>query len=334
MFTKLINGEDVFTELASNWDALAQGSITDTPFQTLSYQQSWWQHLQPQSATLHTISVHEEDNSLAGIASFYLLEGVLYFNCSVEETDYLDMIVQADKAAAAWTAVFDCICSDHFPHWDALDLCNIPEASPSRPILQQLAQERGFSFAESLQAVCPIIQLPDTFTGYLDNIDSKQRREIQRKLRRADGASVALIQVGRDDDITQATDEFLELLQKSTLEKRDWLNDGRRALFYDIARSTQAAGTLQLLFVEVDGRKAAGLFNFDYNGRIWVYNSGLDPASFSALSLGVVITAKAIENAIANGRDTFDFLRGNEVYKYRFGAADTCIYNIKITRNE
>jgi CelD/BcsL family acetyltransferase involved in cellulose biosynthesis len=251
----------------------------------------------------------------------------------VEETDYLDMIVHADKAEEAWTAVFDCICSKQFPHWEALDLSNIPEASPSRPILHHLAQERGFSFAESVQEVCPTIQLAATFDDYLDNIDSKQRREIQRKLRRADGADVKLIQVGSDDDITQATDEFLDLLQKSTLEKRDWLNNGRRALFYDITQAAQAAGTLQLLFVEVDGRKAATLFNFDYNGRIWVYNSGLDPASFSGLSLGVVITAKAIENAIANGRSTFDFLRGNEVYKYRFGAEDTRIYNIQIKRN-
>ena len=333
MFTKLINGEDIFTELASEWDDLTRGSITDTPFQTLAYQQAWWQHLQPAEATLHTISVHEEDGSLAAIAPFYLLDDVLYFNGSVEETDYLDIIVGPEKAEAAWTAVFNCLCSHHFPLWQALDLCNIPEASPSRPILQQLAQERGLSLTESIQEVCPIIQLAPTFDAYLNSIDSKQRREIRRKLRRANGADVKLIQVGPDDDIRQATDDFLDLLQKSTLEKRDWLNDGRRALFYDTAKATQAANTLQLQFLEVNGRKAAALFNFDYNGRIWVYNSGLDPASFSNLSLGVVITAKAIENAIENGRSTFDFLRGDEVYKYRFGATDTRIYNVKIEHN-
>ena len=333
MFTKLINGEDTFTELASDWDGLARGSITDTPFQTLAYQQAWWRYLQPAKATLHTISVHEENGSLVAIASFYLLNDTLYFNCSVEETDYLDMIVHTEQAEAAWTAVFNCLCSSHFPHWDALDLSNIPEASPSRPILQKLAQERGLSFVETIQEVCPTIQLADTFDAYLEGIDSKQRRELQRKLRRADAADVQLVQVSSDDDINQAVDEFLDLLQKSTLEKRDWLNDGRRALFYDTARTAQAAGTLQLLFVEVNARKAATLFNFDYNGRIWVYNSGLDPASFSALSLGVIITAKAIQKAIENGRTTFDFLRGNEVYKYRFGAEDTRIYNIKINRN-
>lgn len=333
MFTKLINGEDVFTELAHEWDALAQGGMTDTPFQTLAYQHAWWHHLHPEKGTLHTITVHEDGGSLVGIASFYLLEGTLYFNGCTEETDYLDMIVPSDKAAEAWTAVFNCIDSDHFPPWRALDLCNVPEASLTRTILPQIAQERGFAFTESIHEVCPIIPLPATFDDYLTNIDSKQRREIQRKLRRAQGANVQFNQIGPDDNLDQAVEDFLDLLQKSTLEKREWLNDGRRALFYEVARAAHKAGTLQLLFVEINGRKAASLFNFDYNDRIWVYNSGLDPASFSALSLGVVITAKAIERAIENGCSTFDFLRGNEVYKYRFGAEDTRVYRLQITRN-
>ena len=103
----------------------------------------------------------------------------------------------------------------------------------------------------------------------------------------------------------QAVDEFLELLQKSTYEKRDWLNEGRRAVFHEAAAAAAGAGTLQLLFAEVNGQKAAALFNFDYDGRIWVYNSGLDPAAFGSLSLGVVLTAKAIERAIENGRTEF-----------------------------
>ena len=84
--------------------------------------------------------------------------------------------------------------------------------------------------------------------------------------------------------------------------------------------------------MEVDGRKAAALFNFEYNGRIWVYNSGLDPDAFGSLSLGVVLTAKAIEHAIENKNKIFDFLRGNETYKYRFGAQDTYIYRETIRK--
>ena len=80
------------------------------------------------------------------------------------------------------------------------------------------------------------------------------------------------------------------------------------------------------------GEKAAALFNFDYDGRIWVYNSGLDPAAYGRLSAGVVLSAWAIEEAINRGRQTFDFLRGDEGYKYRFGAKDTTVHELIVSR--
>jgi len=333
MITELIHGSDIFTRLAGEWDALAQRGITNTPFQTLAYQQAWWTHLHPANGRLHTVTVRNDEQELLAIVCLYNVDGTLYFNGCVEETDYLDLIASAENAETGWRAVLDCLCSPDFPEWHSIDLCNVPEASPTRSILPQEAQRRGFLFRESLNEVCPIIELADTFDGYLEGIDSKQRREIQRKLRRAEAAEAEMVVVGPDDDVDTAVTDFLDLLQKSTFEKRDWLNDGRRAVFYDAARAAHKAGTLQLIFMEVRGKKAAALFNFDYNGRIWVYNSGLDPALFGALSLGVVITAKAIEYAVENGRTTFDFLRGNETYKYRFGAVDTRIYRLHLERD-
>lgn len=332
MITELINDGEVFTLLEAEWDNLAQGSMTDTPFQTLAYQKAWWTHLQPENSRLHTVTVRNNEKELVAIACFYHIDGVLYFNGCVEETDYLDLITPTEQAEAAWRAILDCLCSPNLPTWHVLDLCNVPEASPSRSILKQEAQQRGFLFKESVNEVCPVIYLPETFEAYLEGIDSKQRREINRKLRRATGADAELIQVKAEEGIDTAVTDFLNLLQKSTFEKREWLDDGRRAVFYDVARAAQKAGTLQLLFMEVRGKKAAALFNFDYKDRIWVYNSGLDPELFGALSLGVVISAKAIEHAISNGRSTFDFLRGNETYKYRFGAQDTQIFRLQLTR--
>jgi hypothetical protein len=45
MFTNLINGEDVFTELGQAWDKLARDGMTDTPFQKFAYQHAWCHHL-------------------------------------------------------------------------------------------------------------------------------------------------------------------------------------------------------------------------------------------------------------------------------------------------
>lgn len=331
--THLISGDSAFDRLAQEWDELVDGSMTDTPFQSLAYQRAWWRHLQPPDSNLYTITVWDERNHLSAIACFYVLNGVLHFNGCVEETDYLDLIAPVEKAKEAWEAVLDCLHSPGFPDWNALDLCNVPAASPTRSILPEMAKTRASSFYEDVHEVCPVIELPATFDEYLDSLPRKQRHEIRRKLRRAEGAGAEVRTVGPDDDVEEEVGEFLELLQKSTLEKRDWLNDGRRAVFLETAAAAHERGNLQLMFFEVANRRAAALFNFEYKNRIWVYNSGLDPSAFRNLSTGVVITAKAIENAIARGIATFDFLRGSETYKYRFGAEDTFIYRLRWVRD-
>jgi CelD/BcsL family acetyltransferase involved in cellulose biosynthesis len=335
MYAQIYHGDAIFTELANEWDALAHRGMTDTPFQSLAYQQAWWQNLQPPDSELFSIITRDDGGALTAIACLYITDqGVVHFNGCVEETDYLDLIAEARHAQDAWSAVFSCLESDEYPSWRLLELCNIPAISPSRAILPRVAEDFDFLIVESIDEVCPIIQLPDSFDTYLHSLDSKQRREVQRKLRRAHGAGANFQIVGPEADLLRAINEFLELLGSSTFEKRDWLHENRRSLFHNVASAAQEAGTLQLMFMEVDGRKAAGLFNFDYDNRIWVYNSGLDPGAFGNLSLGVVLTAKAIQWAIENGRSEFDFLRGNETYKYRFGAQDSTIYRLQITRGQ
>jgi CelD/BcsL family acetyltransferase involved in cellulose biosynthesis len=87
---------------------------------------------------------------------------------------------------------------------------------------------------------------------------------------------------------------------------------------------------LQLAFLEVDGEKACAYFNFDYANRIWVYNSGLD-RKFMDISPGWVLLGYLLEWAIDHKRSEFDFMRGNEDYKYRFGAVDRQVMHVKVS---
>jgi hypothetical protein len=68
------------------------------------------------------------------------------------------------------------------------------------------------------------------------------------------------------------------------------------------------------------GAFAAGLFLRDASGiRYW--NAGGELAA-RALSPGILLFAHGLQMAITERKQTFDFLRGNESYKYEVGAAD------------
>jgi CelD/BcsL family acetyltransferase involved in cellulose biosynthesis len=327
---ELIHGDAIFTAVSdTEWNKLAEESMTKTPFQRYAYQKAWWRHLAP--GDLFTIVVRNDQDSLLGLAPLFVHDNIVYFNGSKEETDYLDIICRAEDAELVWTAVLNCLCSDRSPNWDALQLHCVPAASPTREILPRLANNRGFLLSETVDEVCPVIPLSSDFEAYLAALNKKQRHEIRRKLRKAKGSSAELELISSADDLPTAVDDFLRLLQASDQEKDQWLHNGRRALFHDLIPAMFGDGLLQLMFLAINGQRYAALLNFVYDGRTWVYNSGLDMSSHSNLSLGVVLSAQAIELATELDHHTFDFLRGDETYKYRFGATDTEIFRLILT---
>jgi CelD/BcsL family acetyltransferase involved in cellulose biosynthesis len=101
-----------------------------------------------------------------------------------------------------------------------------------------------------------------------------------------------------------------------------------KAVVVELAR----AGWLKLFFIEINGIKAATLLCFDYNNEFLVYNSGYDPEQFADLSPGNVLVSYSIQEAIRLGRRRYDFLRGDEVYKFRFGAEAEPVYDLYVTR--
>lgn len=328
--TELIHGSKAFDLLEDEWDELVGRSMTNTPFQSLAYQRSWWRNLG--EGDLFTITIRESTDNLIAIGCFYLRDGTVYFNGCIEETDYLDLLVDATLAETAWEVILECMDSSGFPNWNNLDLCNVPEDSPTNIFLPKLVKKRGYLCNVEEFDVCPVITLPKTFEAYLANLPKKQRHEIRRKIRRAERAEAKVSIIESGEDIVSNVDSFLRLLSSSSDKKSAWLNDSREAVFHEIAQAAQKSGTLQLMFLELNGKKAAGLFNFAYRNRIWVYNSGLDPDEYGHLSAGVVLTARSIEKAIEDGRSEFDFLRGAEGYKYRFGAKDTVINRLYISK--
>ena len=87
------------------------------------------------------------------------------------------------------------------------------------------------------------------------------------------------------------------------------------------------SGVLRLHALRLDGAIIATLYALaDRPGRgdrrAYFYLGGFDP-DCAALSPGALILGHAIEAAVREGAVAFDFLRGQEAYKLRWGARDT-----------
>ena len=167
---------------------------------------------------------------------------------------------------------------------------------------------------------------------FLNRLDKKQRHEIRRKMRRAEESGHQIRwYIVRDESTLEAEIEaFLELMRQDP-EKTAFLTEPMCEQMRLACLAAFENGWLQLTFLVVDGQKAASYLNFDYLNRIWVYNSGFS-RSFMDISVGWVLLGHLLQWANENQRSEFDFMRGDEDYKYRFGGVDKLVMRAKVIR--
>jgi CelD/BcsL family acetyltransferase involved in cellulose biosynthesis len=335
-----------FAALYPAWNDLLRSSRFDTVFLTWEWQQCWWKNLGAPRGPLHLLSARDGD-ARHGIVPLYAAEEdgsrILHVVGCTEVSDYLDLVMRAGDGSeeAVYGAFLDWLAGPDAPEWDTVDLCNQPGPSLSHTLLPAMARARGFDAETVQEDVCPIIALPkptaeqpDPWEAYLASLDKKERHEIRRKQRRfereAPGGGVRF--TGGGPDLDRDIETFIALHRKSHPAKHAFMTAEMQDFFRAIARVLAEAGWLQLSFLEVDGQAVAAYFCMDYGGSILVYNSGYDPGAVPQLSPGWVLLSDVIRHAIELGRETFDFLQGDEDYKHRFGGVDTPVYRTLIRR--
>jgi CelD/BcsL family acetyltransferase involved in cellulose biosynthesis len=343
-----------FTDLEAlreEWNGLLHESINDVPFLRHEYLRTWWETRGggewPDSDL--AVVVARQEGRLTGVAPLFAArnrEGnpALLLLGSIEISDYLDLIVRPADLSAFVHGLLDFLghsgpagLSVPAPEaeskpWQVLDWQNIPEGSPTLPVLKSEADKHGWSFEQERTYHAPSIPLAGDFDTYLSGIDKKQRHEIRRKMRRAEEAGSEVRWYFAQDNATLGADvdAFMAMMAEEP-DKAKFLTEAMRLQMQLSCRAAFENGWLQLAFLEVDGQKAAGYLNFDYLNHIWIYNSGID-RRFLELSPGWVLLGYLLQWANENKRLEFDFMRGNEEYKYRFGAVDHYLVRAKVTR--
>jgi len=335
------------SHLAPAWnDLLACCSASHVPFLRYEYQEAWWKNLgggEWQNAELNIIIGYQNNGQIVGIAPFFRVKNQSHHHSfeeipslmllgSIEISDYLDFIVRQPELSEFTEALVDFLDGQSVSEWQTLDLYNIPESSPTLVHLQAASGQRGWKFDQKQLHPCPYIPLPGDWEVYLSGIDKKQRHEIRRKMRRAEEGSqpIRWYVVNDVGSLDSEMEDFLSLMARDP-EKDRFLTSAMRSQMHEIARSALKAGWLQLAFLEINGEKAAGYMNFDFAGHIWVYNSGIN-FDYRELSPGWVLLGYLLKWANENQRESFDFMRGGEDYKYRFGGIDQYIARVTIQR--
>jgi len=327
----IITTLDELDTLSVEWNALLENSASRVPFLRYEYLRAWWETRGggewPFTQSQLNVITAKQDGNIIGIAPFFSSpnlqnEPSLLFIGSIEVSDFLDFIITPQDLPRFIPALLNFLNEQDDPKWQMLDLYNILDNSPTLAIIKTSAEANGWLYTQKKLQPSPYITLPGDWEAYLAGIDKKQRHEIRRKLRRTAEAPIQAdwYIVEKGQRLATETESFIDMMAGDP-EKQIFLTDLMRQHLHNTARVAFENDWLQLSFFTLGGEKAAAYMSFIYDQRLWVYNSGWN-LKYSEFSPGWVLLANLLKWSNDNGIHEFDFMRGGERYKYKFGGVD------------
>lgn len=315
------------TAIATEWDGLVAASAAPSPFLTSAWLGAWLSTL-GEGADLELVTARDtRDGSLLAAAPFHVerrtrfgvRHRVLRFiGSGPAAPDHLDLLVAAhapeDTATAVWSAV-----SRH-ARWDLIDLDGVVADGALARLLLRRTSDRD----RVEQTPTHFLRLAPNWAATAATFDGELRSNLERhrrKLEREFPAMVVERMVAEPDDL-EATMTCLERLHQARRaeagQRGAFGTPGLAAFQREVARRMLASGRLRLWRFDVGADAIGVIESFRQGDTVSFYTTGFDK-KWQRFGPGTRIMAVAIAAAIAEGATGFDFLRGDEPYKRRWG---------------
>lgn len=324
----LLNTPAQFTALAPEWNDLLRRSCVDNVFLTWEWVSAWLRHFGGDYRPW-TLALRAEDGSLRGIAPLVIgrkrLPGglfyrqLLFIGSGRAAADHLEFITLPGDETAVEMLARGVLAGRG---WDVLQLESLPPQSPTLAALQRRLPAR---WQEIETLPCPFIRLPADWETLRQSLGKNQRRNITRYDRYLAEAGAGDVQYGQLEDAAAIPQTLVTLARLHQAVQQE---QGRAGAFgdprmlpfqQDVAAQFQQRGWLRLYWLRLGDNPIAMMYCFLYGGRLSFYITGYDLA-WSRFGPGRQVIAYALQDCIAAGANVFDFLRGDEAYKFDWGA--------------
>jgi CelD/BcsL family acetyltransferase involved in cellulose biosynthesis len=332
-----IDDEAHWDTLEAEWNGLLERSSAKGLFLTWEWLRTWWS-VYGQAGRLHVLVVRDAGGALVALAPFqrrrrYLfgvwpVEVIEFIGSSGDVTpEHLDLIVSEGYHEAAVEAVGRHLATQ--PEIDGVDLRSIDRASAHWVRLRRVLEEAGLVVRVQDHSVCPIRSLPATEAAFAAAQSRNYRKKMSEFLRRSQSDLRTSCRLSTTPEELTADMAQLAILHRKRWGRRSHAFASRRyVVFHErVAQRFLTRGWLRLFSLEGKDGPLALLYCFVHANRYYFYQAGRDP-DYERYHLGLVLMHRALLHAIGEGARTFDFLTGDEDYKYRW--ADDEVLTVRL----
>jgi tetratricopeptide (TPR) repeat protein len=253
-------------------------------------------------------------------------------------SDYTGILARPEVEEEAVTGFADYI--RRKLHWSRLTLDHLMMSERRRRLFL-----RGFKKVDFTQrrlsyvfphdpidhGLCPSLSLPASWSAYLETLSVNNRQKIRRLLKKVDPSDTYGITVSEPESIEKNLAALLDFWKTKWRPKKGEDTDVIARNNMLMLSSAAASGRLFLpVFRHGERLVAAHASLIDTRKRALLFFITGRDESYREMPAGYLLHAYSIRHAIAQGFATYDFLRGNEAYKYQFGARDRPLVGVAV----
>jgi CelD/BcsL family acetyltransferase involved in cellulose biosynthesis len=317
-----------FTGLRESWNSLLDKSGIASPFLSWEWMHSWWTcYGQKQPANSLCIVTGRDESSLLGILPGYInhrrafgRSGLIFhfLGSEHESSDYLDVIRKDDDGDLV-EELFKFLINER--KVDMISLYNILEGQTILTAIDKLAKKLDVQTVVKHYRICPYLPLDGDWDNFVSGLSKNQRYNLRRRTRKLFEEFDAELSILKDPgELEIAVDELFRLHEdrfKTKQEQSIFRADLRKDFHKKVSSYFLEKNILKLFRLSVDNKVIASLYCYEFANKLFYFQFGMDP-EWAKHSPGVVIMAQAIKYAIEKKLDYFDFMRGDEEYKFKW----------------
>jgi len=307
--------------IVAEWWDLFRTCPDATPFQSPAWLLPWWKRFGCGQPIVITVRYHTK---LAGLGLFYIYphgtEPKLFF-IGKAVSDYLDLLVTPGQNRTQVSQMILDRALHQIAGWQSAEFDRLPPSS-------SLLQVQGPACVKD--GVCPEIVLSGrSLTEFVTR--KSTLINLRNRIRRANKAGKVEFFTADEQNYDSLMDALVELHSKRmrAVGLLGMFSDPQMTRFLrDAGCQLLQAEMLRLHGMRLNGTTIAVLFEMLHGNRAYLYNFGFDPA-YAAIGPATQLIAYAMETAAGEGAQIYDFLQGDETYKFNtWGAQPRYTYRV------
>ncbi len=328
--------------LENSWNNFLQESAFPNIFLTWEWVTTWWKWFGKGASLLLVVAC--DGSEVVGILPIYMGKTSVFPGFQVNAIrfigdggpvfpDYLGPIVREEDVEKIIPVLCQSLLQS-LTNWDIIKLSDIlPETKPVSALVNVLGQV--FIGEKYMGERCPYMPLPSDYNSFLAKLDPRRRESVRRILRKAKKKYDIKFKCYTSVDSVDEAFSLLTDIYKKSLRGQNRNNGFNRSDYlsfhHEVSMAFAKQGWLRLYILWFNEVPVAFIYGYFYNRVFWYYQTGFD-LTYSREGPGSIILQLVIESLISEGAVQFDFLRGDEEYKYHFANDERLTKSISFFR--